>query len=273
MPHGIVEPKLGRLPAKSDPRALHFARFAVAPRVIPAATRFWTKRTKFPLRTFGNLEYGSCTRASQALLAMRMERLEVGRTPDVRDEEVVRVYLDMTRRLYGGGDTGAYETDALSEWRKPELTFRDAKGRPLTIDAFTRVNHADQDELRLAIYLAAAKGIKVCLNLPRAWKTAKPPARWDLPAGQQPIGDYLPGSWGGHAMACRDFDEDGLWLVHSWAFEDQLVTWRAAAVYLDEAHVVIDSLNAWRKKPHVRKMLDLDGIRRAVNAVSSRKIA
>jgi len=142
----------------------------------------------------------------------------------------------------------------------------------LTIDAYTRVNHNDQRELRQAIWTAGSHGIAVCLNLPRAFDPIDPPHAWDLPQGQRPIGDWLPGTWGGHSMWARDYDEDGIWLVHTWNQLDQLITWRAAAVYLVEAHLVIDSINAWRRKPAAARYMDLKALRNDVNKVSSHKI-
>jgi hypothetical protein len=264
--------KLGRLPSRSDPRALMFARFATEPKVLPERTNFWPRRTGFPLRTFGNDAWGDCTRASQANAAMRMERLECRRTPSITDEEVIRVYREMSDRLYGGGDNGAYETDALDCWRRPEYTFRDTRGRPLTIDAYLRVNAGDQTELRSALVTAGAHGIKVCLALPLAFQGHAPPADWDIPAGQPLIGEWQAGSWGGHSLFVRDYDAVGLWIVHSWARPDQRITWKAAAAYLDEAHIVIDSLDAWRTRAAARR-IDFAAIKKAVNKVSSRKIA
>jgi hypothetical protein len=179
----------------------------------------------------------------------------------------------MSERLYGGADNGAFETDALSEWRKPEFTFRDSGGRALTIDAFTRINPSDQEELRSALWTAGAHGIAICVNLPAAFKSINPPAAWDIPEGTTPIGTWLPGSWGGHSMWARDYDEEGIWLVHTWGMRDQRITWRAAAIYLDEAHLVIDSLDYWRKKkPAAARYLDLTGLRKAVNQVSSYRL-
>jgi hypothetical protein len=268
------EKKLGRIAPKSSPRALMFARFAAAPaKAPPKATSFWKNRKPFPVRTFGNDHYNDCTRAKQAIAMMRMERLESGRTPVITDEEVVRVYMMMEKELYDGTDSGAYETDALDQWRRPEKTFRDSKGRALTIDAYLRINHTDQQEIRRSLWTAESHGIAVCLNLPEVFKAINPPAAWDIPEGTAPIGAYRPGSWGGHSMWARDYDETGLWLVHTWGQKDQLITWRAAAVYLDEAHLVIDSLDYWRKhKPRAARAIDLAGVKKAVNAVSSQKI-
>src|SRR4051812_21240187 len=80
-------PKLGRLPSKSDTQALMFHRFAVPPRVLPKATNYWRKRSAFPLRSFGNTAYGSCTRSKQAVAHMRIERLETRQTPKIDDAE------------------------------------------------------------------------------------------------------------------------------------------------------------------------------------------
>jgi hypothetical protein len=267
-------PKIGRLPPRTDPRALMFARYATAPRTLPKRTSFWADRAPFPEQTFGNTQYNDCTRASQAMGAMRMERIESRRTPQISDDEVVRVYLDMETRLYGGGDGGAYLVDALSEWRRPELTFHDHEGRALTIDSYTRINDADQDEVRQAIWTAGSHGIAIGLSLPKAFKDVMPPNPWDVPQGQALIGDWLPNSWGGHAMWARDYDERGIWVVHTWGRPDQLLTWAAAAAYLDEAYLVIDSHDYWRtKKPRASRYLDLAGIKRAVNKASSYPIA
>ena len=271
-PISVKQPKtrmMGRLAPKSDPRALMFSRFGIAPKKLPKATKFWMERTKFEHRTFGNDQYGDCTRASQANGAMRMERLETRRTPHIDDEEVVRVFLDMCKRLYGGDASGAYIMDALDCWRRPEYTFRDTSGRPLTIDAYVRVHPSDQQELRQAIWTAAAHGVLVGLSLPKAFIDAEPPEAWDIPEGQAAIGSWLPGSAGGHAMWARDYDERGVWLVHTWDLPDQLITWRAAALYMDEAYIVIDSIDKWRKQ---KRPIALPALRKAVNEVSSYKL-
>jgi hypothetical protein len=264
--------RLGRLPVKSSRKALMFADFAKKGVEPPKATHFWRRRSPFPLRTFGNNEYGDCTRAKQAVAHMRMERLECRVTPKIDDAEVIRVYKEMSDRRYGGGDNGAYEVDALDDWRNPETTFRDTKGRPLTIDAYTRLNPFDHHQVKLAMASSGAKGIAICINLPLAFSNNQPPKIWDVPDGTQLVGRWLPGSWGGHSMWARDYDEQGIWLCHTWGMQDQLLTWRAAAVYMDEAHLVVDSLDVWRKKKDATRFLKLGDLKDAVNAVSSIQI-
>jgi hypothetical protein len=260
--------KLGKLPAKSSRKALLFEDF-IKPKAVaqvPPEYNFWAKRAKFPSRLFGNDKYGDCTRASQAAAAMHMERIETRSTPNITDDEVIRVYFEMTARLYGSGDTGAYETDALSEWRRPEYTFRDTKGRPLTIDAYTRINHLDHEALKSAIYITGGHGIKLCFNLPWAWSST---TNWTVPAGQTMIGEWVPGSWGGHSIYAYAYTKTGIW-IKTWGY-DQFVTWEGVAAYCDEAHWVVDSLDAWRKKPAAR-LVNLNQLKEAVNAVSDQKI-
>ncbi len=262
--------QLGRLAPRSDPRALMFSRFAIAPKAIPASTNFWATEHTFKPRTFGNTQYGDCTRASQAIGALRMEWLETHKSPHIEDEEVIRVFLDMCKRLYNGDAGGGYIMDALSCWRNPEYTFRDTSGHPLTIDAYTRVHPSDQQELRQAIWTAGSHGVLIGVNLPEAFQMIDPPAVWDIPEGQPAIGPWRPGSLGGHAMWVRDYTEKGIWLVHTWGLPDQFITWRAASLYIDEAYMVIDSMDVWRKR---KAPVKLGALRAAVNEVSSIKLS
>jgi hypothetical protein len=261
--------RLGRLPGKSTMRALQFSDFMKYLQ-LPRQTNYWTQKTALPLRTFGNDRYGCCTRAKQAVAIMRMERIENRKLVEITDEEVIRVYTEMSARLYGGGDNGAYEDDALSEWRKPATTLRDTKGHSYTIDAYLKINPSNQDEIRAAIALSGARGIAVCFNLPLAFSDILPPADWAIPAGQRLTGKWIPGSWGGHSMWMHDYDITGCWLDHTWGIVPQRVTWEAVATYMDEAHVVIDSVDAWRSQPKSKAAkIDLSAVVDAVNSVSS----
>jgi hypothetical protein len=276
----VADVRLGRRPAKSNSKALHFAQFVRARQLAdpPEQTTFWSRRRSFPIRSFGNREHGDCTIAKQAVAAMRMERLETRQTPKIADQAVIDVYYRMTDRLYGGGDTGAYETDALDNWRNPELTFRDTKGRPLTIDAYVAVNPKDHREVKRASATAGAHGLEVCFNLPWAWARLGPGELWDVERDDNgkalpPVGDYEPGTWGGHSMHMYEYERRGPVLDMTWDMPAQPVTWEAASYYMDEVHLVIDSLDYWRKhKPEAKRLLYLAGIRDAVNAVSDIRI-
>jgi hypothetical protein len=261
--------RLGKAPAKSHPKMLSFSDYVKADVPVPERTRFWRDRAPFPIRHFGNTQYGDCTKASQALFAMRMERIEYRKTISIADDEIVNNYLAMTARLYNGGDTGAYELDALNEWRNPDLTFRDTHGRPMTIDAYTSINHRNIQEIKKAIHFSASHGIKICFNLPYAWIRT---LDWDIPEGQAPIGEYMPGSWGGHSMcAARDYDKNYLYLDHTWNAPAGRISWRALSIYCDEAYSIVDSAAAWRKRLP-KKEMNMAALISDVNSVSDIKI-
>jgi hypothetical protein len=273
--------KFGKLPAKSSTKALLFEKFVKAVEV-PDEFNFWKRKAKFPSRMFGNDVYGDCTRASQAEAAMHMERIETKATPRITDAEVIRAYFEMTWRRYsddgpngapmpswwmgagGPGDLGAYETDALSDWRRPEFAFTDSKGRPLTIDAFTSINHQDQPAIKSAIYITGGHGIKFCLTLPDAWLNTKD---WSIPEGQPLVGAWLP-KWG-HSLAAFAYNKKGLF-ARTWG-DDYFITWEGVAAYCDETHWILDSMDKWRKTP-TAKIVNFKQLKEAVNDVSSQKI-
>lgn len=269
--------RLGRIAPKASRKALMFADF-IKYMDLPKASNLWAKRTPIPLRTFGNLEYGDCTRAKQAVAAMRMERLEQKRTITITDDEVIRVYREMCIREYGSdADEGAYEEDALNAWRREEYTFKDTAGRPYTIDAFLRINSKNINEVKAGLALSGAKGIAVCFNLPEAFYDILPPNTWAIPEGQALTGPWVPGSWGGHSMWAHGYNERGLFVDHTWELQPQLVTWDAVATYMDEAYMVIDSIDSWRKtlkaaKEKVGAALNIKKVVEAVNDVSSLQI-
>lgn len=298
------EKQLGGKPARSDPRTLNFARFVQLDKV-PTTHDPWKRRTPFLPRKFGNDVLGDCTRASQALFATRLERVETRRTPQILDAEVERVYFDMTWREYGDGksgaamppewstpggpgDVGAYELDALNAWRRPEQTFRDADGHPVTVEAFAKVNHADLEEVRAAMAVSGKYGVKICFALPRIWRGVDPPAVWDVPRDANGkalplIGDAEGGSWGYHSMYMCAYHgkkaTDKPRLVCSWyegfgAIGEQDITWEAVAAYATESYWVIDSVDEWRKRTPTKlaEAVDLSGIVKAVNRTSSHKI-
>lgn len=272
----IVQPgrRLGRLPLKTTRNALNFSEFFNEKFLqLPRKSAFWARKPALPQRTFGNTEVGDCTRAKQAYASIRMERLERRRTIDITDEEVKRVYREGCVRNYGSdADNGMYEDDALNEWRNPETTFRDTDGHPLTIDAYLRINALNLTEVRAGLALSGAHGIAVCFNLPAAFAGMQ---RWDVPEGQALIGDFEPGTWGGHSMNMIGYDDKGeIALVDdTWGEGPREVTYRAMAACMDEAHLYIDSVDAWRKRTTNRKVRRaLADVVEAVNAVSSIRI-
>lgn len=264
--------RLGKLPAKSSLKALLFSDF-VKPKAAPAPPSYdrWKRMKAFPLSTFGNTVYGDCTLASQAHAAMRMEKLETGKLITIPEQSVIDSYLAMTERLYGGGDTGAYETDALDNFRREDLTFRSSTGHPITIDAYTKINQYDVNEVKLAIATTSGHGIKMCFNLPLAFSRMAVSGVWSVPKGQTLTGEWMPGSWGGHSTYIDSYSPAGVVHPTTWGMPDILITWEAVAAYCDESYWVIDSVDKWRKQK-IAPQINLNKLVDAVNQVSSVKI-
>lgn len=262
---------LGKLPAKAGVKALMYRAFARITAPVPKATNFWVKRKPFPTESWGNNEEGCCTIAKQANMFRRFERLERRNTTiTISPEEVHRVYRDLTERLYGGGDTGAYETDALDASRRETTCLRDSKGRPLLIDAYLRVDPKDIQAIKHALFTAGGHGLAVCVALPMAYAFLEPPEDWGTPDDGKFVQEWEPWSWGGHSMWAVDYDDKGLWLEHTWNLPLQRITWPAVSAYVDEVHICIDSVNAWKKR--AAQALDIGKVVEAVNDVSSQKI-
>lgn len=255
---------------KTSPNMLMFANYANKSVVPPKSLRFWRRRNPFPIYETGNNEHGCCAIASQAIFQMKMERLERRITAPITQDEILRVYYNLTKRLYGGGDTGCYEVDALNNWRNKDLTFRDSKcNEPLTIDAYTKVNHFNIEEVKRAIFMSGGKGIKVCFALPMAWSGT---LTWDIPEGQQLVGEWQKYSWGGHSQTCaEDYDENWIYINHTWNCPVGKISWKAFQTYATEVHVVIDSLDEWRKKVP-NKTFNAKALISDINNVSDLKI-
>ena len=263
--------KLGKLEVKGHMNQLVFRDYIKTTADVPEVFNFWGKRKPFPYYDTGNSDMGNCTRASQALLAQHMERLEQRKTIQISRDEIVRVYVEMSDRLYGGGDNGAYEIDALNCWRNADYTFRDYKNRPVTIQAYARINHFNIAEVKKALFLSGAKGIKVCFDLPIAWAWVTNHV-WDIPDGQRATGQYQVGSWGGHScMAKAVYTKEGLFIPSTWNEPDYFMTWRAFATYASEAYLVVDDVNVWKKRVD-NKVLNLKALVSDVNNISDVKI-
>jgi hypothetical protein len=252
------------MPAKVDSRNLMAARYLAS--VFPASYDWQKRRRPVPSRTFGNDSYGDCTLASQANCITRFERSEQRRTVLVPDQSVISNYLEMT----GGQDDGWYELEAIKRWRT--VGMKASSTRSYQIDGFTQVNPLNIDEVKAAIY--QFKMIKVCFDLPVAWAQIEPPGfGYGRPEGIWDVGDsedFTPGSWGGHSMMSDAYDQNGLWVVHTWYVEPkpvrQLVTWAAVKRYCDEAYSVVDSFDAWRQR---KPAFDVNSLASDVQIVTS----
>lgn len=145
------------------------------------------------------------------------------------------------------------------------------RDRPYTIDAYAKINHADIEEVKRALYVSASKCIAVCFGLPLAWAW-QDDFVWDIPKDQKGTGDFQVGSWGYHSMtAIAKWDEKWLYLPSTWDAPMGKISWEAFAMYASEAYMVVDSVNDWKKKVD-KKTLNIPAMVSDINSVSDIKI-
>jgi hypothetical protein len=145
------------------------------------------------------------------------------------DDEILTFYgqiSDWPRR-----DTGAVISDALKRRVSSGLVIR---GVPHKIDAYAAIQPGDVVNLKRGVYYFGC--VHLGLNLPQAAMTlfqqGKP---WDIPStpGWRPVGQWAPGSLGGHDVPVMAYDPSWTTVV-TWA-KTQGMSWRFLSVYCDEA--------------------------------------
>jgi hypothetical protein len=193
---------------------------------------------------FMNHQKGNCTRASQGHAVLTMERSSGQRGAMLTDQHIMDAYARVGYRVGPPEvDEGAYELDALNDWRHNGIGL-EKDGTPHKIKAFVRVDHTNHEEVIRAHYVFG--GLKVCAGLPLSaadqinrgepWTVSTTRNWW--------------GSWGGHSMYSHIYDLDarrqptggapldqgiGLW---TWG-QLQWLDWEWWDKYVDEVYAVI----------------------------------
>lgn len=241
--------KLGKQSYRHDDRTLAMADFLEAP-YVPDHFDFDHDRAKFPVHVWGNDAYGDCVIAGQANCLLRLERVETKRTlKTLTDEVAISRYKRLTGCVSPGdkNDTGLVVLDALSDWRHHGWQLQNT----YTIDAYGEIDPMDLAALRAGCFLLG--GIHFGLALPiTARDQIGKNLPWDVVAGAG--GDAAPGSWGGHLVYSKQYSS-GKFACLTWG-HNQMITDAFIQKYADEAWVVVDSLDHWRKNDH----LDVTGM-------------
>lgn len=237
---------LGALPPKLDPRHLLLLRYLDTskspPRKFDYESRFKNKFDK-PLR---DQTMGSCTITSQAEWVRRVEYpRRFGHDLYLPDDLVNQRYVDLSNRLYGGGDNGAYEVDAVKDFL--ETGFKYGKWR-YKIDGFTAVNPLDEETLKIAI--STFKVIKICFAVHANMYYSKPDDRVDWDPTSKIVG-Y-------HSMIMDGYDDDAkdFLVPQTWARKRQRYSYAFVTNAGTESFTLVDAKNI-KEDPVLSKMFDL----------------
>ena len=214
--------KLGKHPARHDPRTLqmaHYLRAAAFPQ-IPAAQEWYDKVQTWPM--MANDKLGDCTCAAAGHLIEEWTTYS-GKAAVLSDAQIIAAYSAITgyNPKTGKNDNGAVELDVLKYWRKTGFSGH-------KISAFVGLEPGNLDHVRASIYLLGGCYIGLALPISAQTQTV-----WSVPPGGL-SGPGAAGSWGGHAVPVVAYDTAGLTVV-TWGALKQM-TWGFWQAYCDEAY-------------------------------------
>ena len=225
MIHDPARCRLGRRPAKRDPRLFLLAEYLASPLPLPPAAKDWSEAVD----NWGQMlndRMGDCAiagRGHQHQLRTALAGHEETPTDALIEADYVAV-TGMEGAAYdpqtGANDNGCVLEDVLSYYRKKA-----------EIGAYAFVRPRSLDHLRFTI--DAFESAYVGVDLPI---TAQHQQVWDVvDPGLQ--GDSSVGSWGGHCIVLSGYDESGFTCV-TWGQTKRLTTawWLAYGV---EAYAVL----------------------------------
>lgn len=214
--------KLGKKPARHDPRNFKLARYLTALPAAPATAHYGRTVIRdggvFPM--YGNDVYGDCTCAA-AGHHEQVWSFNEGAPETPAEHSVLDLYW-----ATGAEDDGRYLDDVLKEWRE---------GAGLAgehILGYAQVDVTNLAEVKTALWLFG--GLYLGVGLPI---TAQQQTTWHIDR-YAPADEQAPYSWGGHCVNASGYGATtGVYFV-TWG-RLMRMTWAFWKRYVDEAFAII----------------------------------
>jgi hypothetical protein len=233
MPVDHSSNKLGKKPARHDPRTLQMANYLGLP-PVPVA-QDWTTKASSSWGMMLNDQLGDCTCAALGHLIQAWTANAGPKEITVPDAAILKAYEDVGHYQPGHPDTdqGAVEMEVLRYARKTGIGGD-------KIDAYVALEPRNHIHAEAAVDLFG--GAYIGLSLPISAQKQKV---WSVPPGGA-AGIGAPGSWGGHAVVVVAYDAHGLTCI-TWGAKKRM-TWSFWDTYCDEAYAILGKLWAPEKK-------------------------
>ena len=243
--------KLGKKPARHDPRTLQMANYLALP-AVPAA-QDWTKKAAKGWGMMLNDQLGDCTCAAIGHIVQAWSANAGPQEITLPDDAILKAYEAVGGYKPGKpeSDQGAVELDVLKYWRKTGVGGQ-------KIDAFVALEPKNHAHVQAAVDLFG--GAYIGLALPVSAQTQKV---WSVPPGG-PSGQGSPGSWGGHAVVIEAYDAHGLTCI-TWG-QKKRMTWSFWDTYCDEAYATLSEL--WAGKTPAPSGFDLAALKADLRQVA-----
>lgn len=226
-----MQVKLGKLPAKRDPRNLKFR--TMLPKVLPEPPPEYDVDFNnegiwpVPLPIFANDRYGCCVIAGRANQTLRFEKTEQGLALPITDEDVLAEYwLEGDPSGQTKPDEGLYILDSLKCWRNGWK----AAGKNYNIFAFAEINKTKKREIQIGIWLLSGLQSGVLLHQSDMDQIDRKEI-WSLTENP---GEVV----GGHCMLILGYTRTGPVFL-TWG-QRQVATWDWFLNRTDEVYGIID---------------------------------
>ncbi len=217
----MPEYKLGKNPARHDPRTLQYARYRTG-NATPPRRAHWGH--DLPYAVLGNDQYGDCVEAGYAhLLQIWDDRTGHDFAPTEQDALGAYTAITGFNRNDPSTDKGTNVLDAVKYWKSTGMAGQ-------TITAYASVNPLDQAQVSESI--AWFGGLYIGIQLPISAQS-QVGEEWTVTTGK----DAQPGSWGGHCVPLSGYSPGRIWCV-TWG-KLQSMSWDFLTTYCDEAYVLL----------------------------------
>jgi hypothetical protein len=225
---GGLKVKLGKAPARHDPRTLQLAKYlpATALPPPPAHEDFEKKVKNWPMMLNDTL--GDCTCACAGHMIEQWTTYTSNKPITLPDHTIEKMYEAVSgyNPADPNTDRGAVILDVLNYWRQKGV----AGDKILAYASLEPKNH-DQVKDSVLLFGNCYLGVQLPLS-------AQNQDVWAVPPGG-PTGQGAPGSWGGHAIPIVAYDRRGVTVV-TWGALKR-ATWQFLDIYCDEAYAVLST--------------------------------